>query len=114
LIYTPDNLKQEQNKDAHTKAVIDYIILGNKPEDPLMSDFVRSVVDNCLLENDILYYHDKRYNQMKLFVPKSMRNDILEAHHDVHRTMELHRTKLTIVRSRKFIPNTSGLISERI
>jgi len=38
-----------------------------------MSDSVRSVVDNCTLENDILYYHDRRYDKMKLFVPKSMR-----------------------------------------
>ncbi len=76
------------------------------PEDDEKSNFVRQYFPNSVMEDDILMYRDKRTQKLKIFVPKTLRIDIMEANHDnwISGHMGQKRTSSRIL-SKYFWPN---------
>ena len=84
ITWENNTLQEEQRKDPITEALINFLYNRQLPSTTVMQGLVKLYANDCFMENDLLWRRLKRKGDtphIVLFVPDSMKLDILKEAH---------------------------------
>jgi len=82
-LFPEDDMSRLQLADTFCKSIIDYLKDNNLPEDKKQAKITMQIADNCVIQDNTLWYHSNLNDTGKvLILPETRKERVLQACHD--------------------------------